>query len=598
MTRVATEFANAGFRYLFGNPVAPEQSSAPDTWMTRLLAQHRTGLGELLSIAPAVLERNSKLADSLTGRRVLYRAGGLTYDGREDDLLTPLAKEIRRFGGHCLVSETVVNALPAKPSPRDPDYAAVTEVAKDLLSAENRLDLPATLEELKHFARRNRHDALSEVIRRLKLQLKVELYAKGITLIDEMRDVLGQNCFAEILRLGMEQSYLNPECKDPTAYDKVEVRYQALMGKLGFLSKEKDKAHLSILTARSAPHRSQNRYFTYFILDHRRDVVYEIRGALRNTAFTEIELYGPAEGRNYNVEHDVPDVGNDVTAFGDDVTAVGDDVHGCQFRLPFRVADASQAFATWSVDRRLIQDELDHWDRGRTMSRPKLRAADLGADRTLLVLSFIDYRDSDLKEPAYELLLGALVAPEDDPLAMGLFPLATIVVSSEENVDLGKKAWGFPKECAAQDRSQPPGTGSWLVKYRPSELSCTVTLPTSPSPSIDVTFPRGGDAASPPVPLAWYTHKNGHWHRSILTRSGTGESVRIGRSGFSLSIRDFPSPPIAAEPRSIPDWLYFAGIVDDKGTCVRPPMNTGWTEHFTASISPAVLLPRPTREAT
>lgn len=575
MTRAATEFANAGFRYLFGNPVAPEHSSASDTWITRLLAQHRTGLGELLSIAPAVLERNTKLVDSLTGRRVLYRAGGLARDASSGDLLTPLTGVIAKLAGPCIASPLVV-ALQRKRSAVLQRAPKAAKVAKHLLSPTNRLDLPATLEELKHFARRNRSEGWAEVARRLQFVKENEEHVKAaVELIDGMRDVLGQNCFAEILRLGLEDAYLDPQPANPAACDAIDIAYKPLLGQLGFPSEKADPACLSILTARSAPHVLRNSYFTYFILDHQRDVVYEVRGASRGQTFTEIELYGPVEGRNY-------------------------DVNGDRFRLPFRVADASQAFATWSVDRGLIQDELDA--RGRGMSRPKLRAADVGADRTLLALSFIDYRDSDLKEPAYELVLAALVAPEDDPLAIGLFPLATILVSSEENMELGKEAWGFPKECVAQNRSGCSGLGAWTVQYRPSALSCSVTLNASANLAIDVTFPRGGEAASPPIPLAWYTHKNGHWHRSILTRSGTGESVRIGRSGFSLRIQGIPAgnsaTATARRPDSIPDWLYFAGIVDPDGICIRPPMNTGWTEHFTASISPAVLLPRPTREPT
>lgn len=579
MTRAAGQLANAGFRYLFSDSMSSSERATPDSWVMQFLGQHRSAISEYLAEIPKILERTAQLAESATGHRALYRSQA--KDTPPSDKLHCLVSALHeamdshsRFG----IGRDLFDCFEKKlPNPLRLD--ALTH----LLDPDWRGELPSTLEELKHIARTDRaiglHSVFQQLGRFLCKDLTPEDIEKACAALDTFHDVLGSSCSQEIFRLRLEHSFFGDRKNcvlASTKYLNVKKAYGELLETIGLPVLDKSKNHISIAVLHNPPpdealEDTSNpplTYLEYRILDHERDAVYQILGTKRDSGigiqFGDLEFIGPAEGRAYALKSS-QNVG--------------------LFRLPFRVTDASQAFATWTVDRRFIQDALD----AKGTAAPRLRAWNAGADRCMMLLTFVDYRDSDFKAPTYDLMLTALVAPEDDPLAVGLYPLAPILVSSEESSELAKAAWGFEKELIPSTRTPCETEPHWKVEYRSGHVRCDVGKPDQHDVrATRITFPRRGQALSPAIPICWYTLKNNQWHRVVVARVGSRESIRLGGSGFSLEVN-----PDGFGANTLQGLLYQAGIIDEDGQLKRKPIHTGWTEHFTASIAPAVLLAKP-----
>ena len=76
-----------------------------------------------------------------------------------------------------------------------------------------------------------------------------------------------------------------------------------------------------------------------------------------------------------------------------------------------------------------------------------------------------------------------------------------------------------------------------------------------------------------------YTHKGEVLHRTIITRSGTGEMLRAGGTGLSLVIHD------PKTTNSLCDDLHYFGVKEKgPGMPSRPPLFVAWSEHVSAQL--------------
>lgn len=277
------------------------------------------------------------------------------------------------------------------------------------------------------------------------------------------------------------------------------------------------------------------------ILDHETDRVFEARRqkvAPRRPADSYVDVYGP------------PNCPYRCTVQGKDLL------------LPVRVADASHGVAVWSVDKQLVQEHL------KSSGKHGLRAWDIGQNRSAVALFMTKHREGDL-ESYGELGLMCFVTPRKDPLAVGMIVVHPILATPGLGLTASNEIWAASKDPAELD-------------FETADRSATMkALDTAGRPLITVTMPRGGDGSSSNVPLFLYSYKGEILHRTIVTRSGTGESMRAGGVGLSIDVSR------AGQSLSICKDLHAFGILD-KNSEPRRALFTAWSECVSAE------LPRPT----
>lgn len=440
-------------------------------------------------------------------------------------------------------------------------------------------DIPDILEKLKHKIRSNPITGLRSLHDDLAWIRKDDT-ASCYLLLQTLDQSLGVTAVGEILRRkGLFTKFVASldDVSDQAAYS--SPRWEALLRKT-FAAIGYPLGHALTLLAQNSRETSE-----FILLDHAHNRMFGIRegelGFDRKSG-REIEIYALRDGRTYFTGNtsQVPPV--------------------CQVPrvLPHRIHDAAVGMAVWTVDRREVQSILDS-----DAQRPpvRLNAWNMGANRTPLVLFVVHYRESDISEPGgvdpatgprdrhsdehYELGLGCFVAPRNDPLAMGMMVLGALPVSMKKAEEVGCEIWGYNKVHV--------GANNWDVQYRPDAMTCVLKLPDGLT--LRVQLPRGGSRSSSRIPLFSYTTKFGQLHRNVLTRSGSGESLRVGGHGVEVSVAGpgdwWKTAGIGGNCRSLLTLLYQFGIARDESTKGRRASYSLWTEHLQGEQGPPCLVP-------
>lgn len=443
-----------------------------------------------------------------------------------------------------------------------------------------RVNLPQFLDEIKHEIRRDPIKGLAVAQQRLSWMCgdTGQLYV----LLQLLEHAIGDACLREILvHQGVFDAFVcaiqDLQKPQNSLQPKWESALRQVFSGIGYpLGRP--------LTVLAQCTRQRNEFT---VLDHAHDRVFNIReseSGFAADAVQELEIYGLREGRTY------------FTATARQTPCVTQRV------LPHRIHDAAVGMAVWMVDRREVQSILDS-----APDRPpvKVRAWDMGVNRTPLVLFVVHYRETDICEPGgsdpaaaararesdehYELGLGCFVAPRNDPLAIGMMVLGKLPVSMPAAAQVGREIWGYDKV--------PVDSGRWDLRYRPDAMTCLLEL--HGDVRLRVELPRGGKRSSTRIPLFSYTTKFGQLHRNVLTRSGSGETLRVGGHGVAVSI-DRPNrtatnwwedSQAGGECRSLLTLLYQFGIVRDDPTKGRRAAYSLWTEHMQGEQGPPCIVP-------
>lgn len=548
-------------------------------------AQYRDALGDLAAALPQVAQRASLLLQAEPGMRLLFRARPVAGRPKprgarsrpheievEDALCAAIAalKDNPRYCKAWLSAGTLDGLATASArigitlttnTGRARLQLLLTQVAAQF-GDERRRDLPRHIDDVKHEIRANPEDGLRLARATLGWMLEDHL-ADAYGLLDALDGVLGPTCLRNILH----ERALFDAFKDkavagiPAApVDKSWSKpLQTCFAGIGHMLGEA----LTVLASGPAKGRE------FVLLDHDNDRVFQIRAVGK-----EFEVYGVADGRSYARAYE-PAVPEAAPAPASDRVREHLTVTMQPRILPHRVHDASCGMAVWAVDRRPVQEHLDSLglDYG-------FRAWDMGVNRTPLALFAVHYRETDLGE-YFELGLGCFVAPRRDPLAVGMFVMGReLPVSTLLSQQVGVDIWGYPKTYVPRKH--------WDVTYRPDEVLWRLTLETGET--INVRLPRGGARSSARIPLLSYTEKFGLWHRSVLTRNGSGENVRVGGHGVEVTV----------EGAGKSDWRGgvgtsqgLLGLLDQYGLWSNAAGKRGlrsaystWTEHMHGELGP------------
>jgi len=229
--------------------------------------------------------------------------------------------------------------------------------------------------------------------------------------------------------------------------------------------------------------------------------------------------------------------------------------------LPARVEDASQGLAVYLVSKQPVQQILDA-DPGQPF-----KALNLGNDRTPLAIFIVDYRQSDLGS-YHELGIAFFVAPRNDPLAIGMY-IRELPVDEQLSCNAGREIWGYPKTVQ-----------SLHFVYEPGSASCALIKSGSDRPLLAITFERGGSESSHALPSYSYTMKRGMPHRTIFTRSGLNERIRLGGAGVKLVLDNHQ----AVASGGVWQMLQASRLTN------TTPILHAWTEHMSGEFGTPYLL--------
>jgi len=530
-------------------PAAGDGDTAMPAWIERLLAPFRPMLGDLAGALPRILARVRERTEGTDSPVLLFRISDGT-DAANSQLarLTGLDKEG--------VTKALLTRLP------DPDEVWVTKALRarlkdklkglplddalthldDLTRDPRRLDLPQLLDKLKHAVRADRVTGLELVHKELDWMFGNADHRSAYELMDRLSDALGESNLRELRRHHRIDALLSSK---PVDRDVWREPLDGLLSSIGC----PPSAALSVVRTGGDVHAS------VFVHDHDLDRRHELRfspGTQQDEM--SIEVFGQAPGCDYT--HLDP-----------------------RLRLPMRIHDAANGFATWLVDRRAVHESRACFPRDGDL---RMRAFDAGGQRTPVALFFVHHRDTDAGR-YFELGLGCFVAPLQDPLSVGMAALDTILVSTERGARLGSAIWGWDKLHVEEPH--------WEVSYRPASLTCAVTLPGA---RIALTLPRGGSVCTTAMPALLYTRKpaaDGAWHRSAMLRSGRGEMLRIAGAGVELKVTITDKDEALAQP--LLRELYRLDLIDAGGNLRLEPDLAAWSEHVEAQVGPPLPLPLP-----
>ena len=506
---------------------AEQDRASSTTWIDRLLENYRQYLGEMAMVLPMVAQRISKDLEPATGERLLLR---IDLDEEFRNAFAAVARIKSPFDKAASAKSLSTMTADASTSIGAAVRPMPITGLKDLIAQYEKLrTLPKLLDRFKYDFRRRGIAALSEMPDAFRDLGR--LYTTSQAALEALPSLLGETVLRRIV--------------DDRLYDSLELAYKSRNGAhLGWLREKLTGAGLVLSGRVSLLARGRG----WLLLDHEKNWVFEVRlvSSAADTPKQWLEIYGQHEGHRYTVKLART---------------------SRELLLPVRVQDASQGLAVWTIDKRIVQDYLDS-------RRLRLKAWDIGASKTPVALCIVDYREGDLG-PYFELGLGCFATPFRDPLAVGMFLVGRLPVTSELACEAGKQIWGYDK---VEDDLQ--------IQYRDRSVTCTQRR--GNQPMVTFTLPRRGDNKSAPVPLFTYTQKAGGLHRTVITRGGEGETVRSGGSGVELIV------DLKARTRTplCDDLLYF-GLVDETGKLAQAPLFTAWTEKMTGVLeAPCVVVPR------
>lgn len=519
-----------------------------------LVGRYRQALGDLAERAPATWRYVAGLGapGAATGARLLYRIPRREAPAMERYRLEAGDRDaLRVFMSQAAVAKLEGGVEQSLRLGRE----GLARTLKDLsrvIDGDSVVDLVRVLDELKYDFKRRGSSALPDIRRSLRA-----LLAEDLNLHYEVMDALRQNLGETASQTLLQQKALSQlgdailasENRIPTdTLDSLRACHACVGLQLS--------DSVSLIARRSDG----------WVLDHEQDAVYEVQYFDQH-----YDVYGPGEGRRYAVENGA---------------SVSD------LLLPYRIADASQGIAAWAIDKRIVNEELQvqrgSQDRSARSSPHNLEAWDIGDNKAMVVLCVVDHREGDLKAHR-ELVLCAVVAPKDQPLAAGIWPLCDAPVNTELVRAASAQIWGYEKVMSTIQMSR----GSRSVRFEVSDAA-------GRNPLLTLTMPRGGEMVSPALPILSYTMKQPTpnaprvLHRTLITRAGRGEQVRGGGAGVKLTVTPagLAMPSDSAE-RSLYQALRRLQLVDRHGELSRSPLFSIWTEQLTAEVGAPALVVAP-----
>jgi len=527
--------------------LTPAQGT-PSGAIDALIESYRQYLGEMASALPAVgryLTAQIK-PEAQSGGRLLLQLGSSELPERNAWRLSANESEKAGEVGRLYTTRATIKALEEEvernlPQSHDPLWRLLDGLAV-LLEEIGEINLARVLDELKYAFRRRGFEAISEMRTELDRLLDPDLQQLYATL-DSLAPALGEGVTQRILSNGLLEQFALAEKGEDPWIDSIngywippdilmplQERFQAIGIELS--------DRMSVVAGRHDG----------LILDHQHDAVYEVR------YFEDrYDVYGAREGRRYKIPG-----------------------HG-EILLPVRVMDAAQGLLVWSIDKRIVQEQLD-------VARTGLEAWDTGAGRTPIILSVADHREGDLGAYA-EITLGCLATPPGNPLAVGMWMLSKTPVTSDRAQAASQTIWGFQKTIADITVDRNGNSVKWELRDRGAKKSS--------DPLLTLALPRGGGASSMSIPMLVYTTKAtssynlSSLNRTLVIRNGQGEQVRGGGTGVSLSVT-------GGEPGTIGYMLRRLGLVNDAGKRARLPIFSVWTEHASGEAYAPALVVLPT----
>ncbi len=554
-----------------------QPGSATDP-IAQTFIQYRDALGDLAVALPQLAQRASLAWQAEPGMRLLFRARPGGIDGREE-----AEKKLHDAIEALPIGAAITADVAEKVRSRYPgDLSGALDAIQTQLLDPRRRDLQTLIGQLQQAIRANRDEGLQLAHTKLGWLFPPDGQGTsglsgGYALLDALEDAVGGDCLREVLRerarfeafqatlvaaaataaaataaaAAAARARAPAEAVAPAWKQSLTDCFRAFGFDLG--------AAVTVLPLSSAPRKE------YVLLDHAHDRVFHIRQGVdaslaASGSKREFEVYGLREG---------------ITYFDKSQTQRPTNVPRL---LPHRVQDASSGMAVWGVDRRDVQDLLNA---RQPAGDVKLFAWDMGASRTPLALFAVDYRQSDLG-PYLELGIGCFVHPARDPLAVGMLVLENLPVSTDISSQVGNDIWGYPKEVNKKME----------VRYWLDRVEWSVVL--AGGSKIEVTLPRGGTRSSARVPLLSYTRKFGRLHRTVLLRSGSGESLKVGGGGVKVNV----TPPNWNTTKASAGGLLglldlFSLVADGSGRRVRAPLYSAWTEHMSGELGAPSLVPLP-----
>ena len=229
-------------------------------------------------------------------------------------------------------------------------------------------------------------------------------------------------------------------------------------------------------------------------------------------------------------------------------------VEGRSIRLPARVEDAAQGLAMYAVPARAVEEALAE------RALPFV-PVDLGRGAAALAIFGVRYVLSDLGTYD-EIGFAFLVAPRQDPLAMGLH-FFELPVSSRFSCAAGKAIWGYAKTEETIDVAAGESETSWTLRRKAGSGRV-----------LTITFPRGGGGSSTAIPLPTYTLLGGRPHRTVFVRTGRGERILAGGGRVMLALGD--------EQANAGDGLWRT--LRRLGLPAAPVILHAWTEHMSGEM--------------
>jgi hypothetical protein len=254
------------------------------------------------------------------------------------------------------------------------------------------------------------------------------------------------------------------------------------------------------------------------------------------------------------------------------------EVDGKPFPMPARVLDASQGWAMYFVKTDAANRSLEAADK--TFCK-NLSAFDAGGGRTPLMVTAVDYRNSDFGVHQ-EFVVALMVTAKDDPSGRLFEYYLAIVVTKKFAREAARVVWGLEKIFCPE----------FAVRY--SADTVRFGLSNRSGKALAIRLPRFGDGHSSDQPTFFLSQRSGGEERrtywSITTKSGRGEGIQIGGSVLlELGTRE-SSECVCGDGESacLCDMLRSFDIAE------RRPAANGWTERQTALFGGPRLLALPT----
>jgi hypothetical protein len=255
---------------------------------------------------------------------------------------------------------------------------------------------------------------------------------------------------------------------------------------------------------------------------------------------------------------------------GGDISSKSYSVLDKPVMLPARFMDASQGWALYFVSAEGAQAHLDKQTDAFTV-------VDVGGKRTPVSIFGVDYRQTDLGTYS-EIGVVLFVRPRHDTSAIPATLFLSLTVNQEFSRAAAHTIWGNNKTLAKD----------LAVRYTPA--SAAFSIDANDATALSVSFPRFGSGRSTNVPCYTYSLKNDagqktRAHRTLFSRSGTGEGVQI-RGNVHLTLGDGTQKNCAChlKPMGSEKQACVCLMLRDLGVSDQLPAANGWSEHMSGTL--------------